>query len=352
MESSFGLTDRDDGVFVIFRGDKISYSSELRSQTGMGVFGKNKMGGTERTGFDSNTNKSLSKASTLKMRASAKTKRVIEYPIFDTMMNQEQDPYWKSLFDDAAVGKFPRNFKFQNGSLYYKIRSKTLEHPIESDSSTNDLLEMIQAVKQFFLVTAGILSPEDLRRKKLEEEKRILELMNNEVVSWKQIRSEKQRMIMLSLYVEKIGKKYGLSVEERKGLVQNIRIGMLAGYFHNDNISIIGNRIEEIEGLCFNEDTKEFYIDKESNKPVLPKGSRDFDSKAFWSHSSNDPSETLQSEDSEDSDSEEKTARTKHSNTYDFTTFSSRDVDDSKSSSQYEKKKWNRFLSEISKKGK
>jgi hypothetical protein len=297
----------DEGGFVIFSGTKLWYSSKeapVKSQ-------KNTLG---------------------KVRASAKAKRVVEFEEFDKLMSIETDPYWKSLFDEAAIGKFPRNFKFQNGVLNYKIRSKTIEQSIPKDAE-----EALPIVKKFFLETAGILSPDDLKRKKLEEEKRISEMIMNEVISWNQIRSEKQRMIMISLYVENLGKQYGLSVEERKGLVQNIRIGVLAGYLNAENIEIVGNCIENIYGLEYNKEMNYFEINKE--KCPLPKITRKFVHDEFTTLRSS-KEETLLSSEFSDEEDEEFELRRNNSDSKSASLHSSNSL----------KKRWGKFLSEIGRK--
>jgi hypothetical protein len=258
-------------------------------------------------------------------------------------MSIETDPYWRSLFDEAAVGKFPRNFKFQNGVLNYKIRSKTTEQAIPKDPE-----EALLVVKNFFLDTAGILSPDDLKRKKIEEEKRNSEMIMNEVISWNQIRSEKQRMIMLSLYVEKLGKQYGLSVEERKGLVQNIRIGVLAGYFNAENIEIVGNCIENIYGLEYNDQTGEFDINKE--KCPLPKISRKVTHEDFTTlRSSKDISLRSSSSLNIYSDSEDEDMEKHESNDFEKS-YNDSSKSNSLHSSNSMKKRWGKFLSEIGRK--
>jgi hypothetical protein len=297
----------DEGGFVIFSGTKLWYSSKeapVKSQ-------KNGIG---------------------KVRASAKAKRIVEFEEFDRLMSIETDPYWRSLFDEASVGKFPRNFKFQNGVLNYKIRSKTIEQSIPKDAE-----EALNIVKKFFLETAGILSPDDLKRKKIEEEKRISEMIMNEVISWNQIRSEKQRMIMISLYVENLGKQYGLNVEERKGLVQNIRIGVLAGYLNAENIEIIGNCIENIYGLEYNKEISEFEIIKE--KCPLPKINRKLAQDDFTTlRSSKEASFVSTGSDDENEVDEE------------FIGHSPDSKSTSLHSSNSMKKRWGKFLSEIGKK--
>jgi hypothetical protein len=303
----------DEGGFVIFSGTKLWYSSKeapVKSQ-------KNVLG---------------------KVRASAKSKRIVEFEEFDKLMSIETDPYWRSLFDEAALGKFPRNFKFQNGVINYKIRSKTIEQSIPKDTE-----EALPIVKKFFLETAGILSPDDLKRKKLEEEKRISEMIMNEVISWNQIRSEKQRMIMISLYVENLGKQYGLTVEERKGLVQNIRIGVLAGYLNAENIEIVGNCIENIYGLEYNKDLNEFEIIKE--KCPLPKIGRKVVQDDFTTLRS---SKEVSGMSTEFSDEQENDDEFMGNNGYTGQSIDSKST--SLHSSNSMKKRWGKFLSEIGRK--
>lgn len=229
------VTSDDNGGFVIFSGNKPWYSSKDNIE-------------------------SLSKAKvskiTTKVRASAKNKRIIEFPFFDELFQLETDPFWKDIFDNAAQGKFHRNFQYQNGVMTYKNRSRNIEQQIPKSPE-----EAIIVLKKFFLNNAGMESPEDLKRKKEEENKTFIEREEEEFL-WTQIRSEKQKMIMISLYVEELGDKYSLSIEDRKGLLQNIKIGILAGYLNSDNIFLSGNSIQKIEGLIYDRDSRKIIIDK------------------------------------------------------------------------------------------
>ncbi len=229
------VTSDDNGGFVIFSGNKPWYSSK--------------------DNIESLNKAKVSKVIT-KVRASAKNKRIIEFPFFDELYQLETDPFWKDVFDNAAQGKFHRNFQYQNGVITYKNRSRNIEQQIPKSPE-----EAIIVLKKFFLNNAGMESPEDIKRKKEEENKIFLEKEDEEIL-WTQIRSEKQKMIMISLYVEEIGDKYSLSIEDRKGLLQNIKIGILAGYLNSDNIFLSGNSIQKIEGLVFDEDSKKIVIDK------------------------------------------------------------------------------------------
>jgi hypothetical protein len=165
-------------------------------------------------------------------------------------------------------------------------------------------------------------------------------MIMNEVISWNQIRSEKQRMILISLYVENIGKQYGLTVEERKGLVQNIRIGVLAGYLNAENIEIVGNCIENIYGLEYNKEMNYFEINKE--KCPLPKTTRKLQYDDFTTLRSSKETSTLNSEFSDDDDDEDEFMRN--------TENTSGSKSNSLHSTNSLKKRWGKFLSEIGRK--
>jgi hypothetical protein len=239
----------DYGGFAIFSGSKILYSSN---------------GNTETQALKVK----ISKPQT-KVRASAKNKRIIEFELFEDLLKMETDPFWITILDDAAQGKFPRNFKYQNGILSSKLRSKPINVPLKGTNA-----EILEIVKNFFLKCGGIESPLDVQNKKEKEKTMLDQIIEDDIeINWSQIRSDKQKMVMISLYVEQLGEKYKLSIDERKGLVQNIKIGILAGYLNTDNIVIKNNNISEIFGLNYDKETKQFSIDKKqcSLTKVKPK---------------------------------------------------------------------------------
>lgn len=236
--SFFSSTD-DDGSIVILSGNKPLWSSK--------------------ESLDPPKTKTVK--STTKVRASAKNKRIVEFQIFDELMKYETDPTWITTLDDAAQGKFPRNFKFQNSILTYKLRSKNIDHHIVGNDKTT-----LDAMKDFFF-KYNVASPEDVKKRKDAELTIINSEQYDDEMSWSQIRSDKEKTVMITLFVESLGDVYNLSPESKKGLVQNIKIGILAGYLSNDNIYVENNSITKIDGLVYDKSSKQFVIDK--NKCIL-----------------------------------------------------------------------------------
>jgi len=233
----------DDCGFVIFSGNKLWYSSK--------------------EGIENTICKNKNVKGSSKIRNSAKTRKTIVHPIFEKYSKEETDPFWISFFTDLSVGSFPRNSRFVNNTIIYRFKNKNIELSLVED----DILS-IQSIKNFFSDNVGIISPIDLKNKKVEEEKRIAEMTENETISWSQIRSDRQQTIMISFFVENIGQYYSLNLIERKNLIQLIKIGVLAGYFNTENIKIEGGQISYIEGLEYDEETRQFNINKDICRPI------------------------------------------------------------------------------------
>jgi hypothetical protein len=140
-----------------------------------------------------------------------------------------------------------------------------------------DITEAASVIKLFLFENANIISPDDLIEKREAEERRIIQNMVSEINSWAQIKNEKQQSILISLFVERLGEIYKLSLDERKGIIQQIKIGILSGYLNLTNIEIIDGQIHQIHGLEFEPSERRFIIDTEKckNVKVIKKASQE-----------------------------------------------------------------------------
>ena len=232
------MTD-EDGSFVIFSGNKLWYTSK--------------------EGMENNICKPKTTRISSKIRNSAKPKKDIIYPIFENV--KETDSYWISFFEDASIGKLPRNFKLVNNIFSYRVKNKIFEVKLGDEAEENIII-----IKNFLFEQASIISPRDLEKRRLEEETKASINVSSEINSWSQIRSEKQQIILISMFVEKVTAKYGLDMEERKALIQQIKLAILAGYFNHSTIIVENNEIIEIQGLDYDKSRKKFIINTEMYK--------------------------------------------------------------------------------------
>lgn len=231
----------EDGGFVIFSGNKLWYSSKNKNEAQIPK--QKAIRGVNKT------------------RNAAKNKRVIEFPIFDEIMKNQTDTYWISFFDECAVGKLPRGFKYSNNILYYRVKNKNIEVLIPDEPLEAEII-----VKKFVYENAGIISPSDLNEKRETEERRIAALAVNENIQWSNIRNEREQSIVLSTFIDKISDSMSLNKEEEKSLYQIIKLGIYSGYLTNDNIVMYQGQITEIMGLEFDYENRKFLINEELRK--------------------------------------------------------------------------------------
>ena len=206
-----------------------------------------------------------------------KTLRPIINPIFEKCANLTEDKFWQTLFMDCARGKFPRGFTFKNGLITYKKGSKSFKLEI-SDSPA----AAYSATMNFLQTVAGIMSVTDRQKlQKLEEEKLLTELEKENDITWKQVRTEKLKDILINEFIKDLATKMNFNEEENKELTTTVKKGFILKYFGSNNVKMKDGKIIEIEGLIYNEETKEYEIDEDyvqaksirkSNKLGIEKG--------------------------------------------------------------------------------
>jgi hypothetical protein len=201
-----------------------------------------------------------------KTRASAKAPPKVVNPIFEEMVQMTTDPFWKTSFREASIGRFNRGICFKNGCILYKARNKT----DKCDISGLEVEEAMYEVQSFMRKTASIISKIDTKING-EELKRIasenIEISSG-TTSWSQIRSINNQVTLVNDYVTTIGITLGLSEEEEDSLIGFIMLAIINKRFNSSNINMFNSVIHNIDGLVRGEDGI-FKINEEIC-PVLP----------------------------------------------------------------------------------
>ena len=197
-----------------------------------------------------------------------KTLKPVIHPIFERCSELTSDNFWQGIFMDCAKGKFPRGYSFKNNLLTHKKGNKI--STLELNNSPTDVFIMTM---RFFSTSSGIMSETDRKRKQDEEDIKLAEEIGaNDDLTWKDVRTEKLREVMIGEFINSLSTKMKFNEEEKRELITTVKKGLMLKYFNADNIVMEGGRIIEIDGLIFNRHTNMYEIDKAYVRKTERKG--------------------------------------------------------------------------------
>lgn len=194
----------------------------------------------------------------LEINKKKKTLKPTIHPVFESFAALTEDKFWVGILNDCAKGKFPKGFTFKNELLSYRKGNKTQR--LELPSS---IVQAFNAVINFFRTVGGMMSAEDRRQLQKIEEEKILEKMNDLTdATWKDIKTEKIKEILINEFICDLSTAAKFNEEEKKELVTTVKKGFMLKYFNANNIIMEEGRITQIDGLIYNDEEKMYEIDR------------------------------------------------------------------------------------------
>lgn len=172
---------------------------------------------------------------------------------FEMCSKRCEDPYWADILHEMALGKPPKKFSVKDRVLYFKRGSKIYTVMIPENYH-----EAVSIIIEFIRHHSGKYSEMDQARNRKEELARLS--VKEENVAWTKL-SKEMRVLLIINYVMELRYTYKLDIKEVTQLNNTIHIGIALRYFRKDNIVLTEDRIERIEGLVFNKNTRLFSID-------------------------------------------------------------------------------------------
>lgn len=209
-----------------------------------------------------------------KTRASAKSGPEVLYPIFSEMAVLTSDPFWRTSFEEMAVGKCHRGFRFENETLVYKVRNRVQTCSLVGVSP----YQAVEIIQTFMRTTAGIMSTNDIETRNRQLKQIMAMSSETTIESWGKIRSSQHRTILIANYVASVGEHFGLTEEEEERLDGVIRLGIILKHFDSSTIHVANSSIVQIDGLYRKPDGSfaiETSIAPEKIRPVRKSHSED-----------------------------------------------------------------------------
>ena len=177
-------------------------------------------------------------------------KKELIHPIFLECKEYVDNPFWKSLFEEFAYGKYPKQlYVNQQHQIQSTNRAQFFQYSFKGKS----IQEMIPEIQYVIMKHTSLISNEEILVKKNEQQQYKKETWNQ----WRDIKKNYIREMLLMEYCIQIKTDYKLTMEQILPLYQNLC------YANLQDIRLEQNKIEHIPGILFDPETKIFTIPSE-----------------------------------------------------------------------------------------
>jgi len=191
-----------------------------------------------------------------KIKKTRGTKEII-HKIFADCAEVIDDPYWITKFNNISIGKFPPKFSYNDGVLTYRKGTK-----YQTLNVSENAYEASHACIEFFQTNGSIFSSTDEQNASDQQRKRAEETSNKEPLTWATA-TKKDHECLISYYTMGMQKLMELTELEVEQLRQTLRLGISNKFFGKHNITVENNRIQAVNGILWNPESRKFYIDKD-----------------------------------------------------------------------------------------
>lgn len=174
----------------------------------------------------------------------------IEYPHFLEYKQLETDEFWLDIIDNCSFDILPKFFSFYDDRIIFKSKSISLNVKL-----TGNHPDDWKNIKNFFLIH-GIRSKIDINSNmnKLKSG----QIMKVDIQTWKNIKSKKNRQILILRFVNDLFE--SMKLPEYEILLSIINKAILFKVIKDDDIVLKDGAICEIKSLRFNREENQFYI--------------------------------------------------------------------------------------------
>lgn len=181
----------------------------------------------------------------------------ILYSIFEEASHFTNDNHWRTELIQASRGNFPTGFSYRDGIIYHRRKNK----PKPTKQVISDNPE--EAANEFitFMHSVGNYSDNDMIRINESSHNWQSQIVNDEIRPWTQV-PEKSRREYVEKFVDRVVSTYNLTQPQSKSLKDSIQTGIVLGCFNKDNIIVLGNRIENINGIVYDSQIGLYKIDQ------------------------------------------------------------------------------------------
>lgn len=184
------------------------------------------------------------------------------YPFFLECGKYTYDEYWLGVFRDCSNNRFPKHMLYNSKERLIRVRvtsgvSKTKNEVFHLPEEVPEAFKMMMFI---FRKKLGLLSSRDLQDQTEEMERQKKKNLVDMDCPWSKLKPRVVKDELIMVYVEDLTNKYRLRDRESKSLLSTIQLGFQNKQIASDHVDYRNRRIQNINGLEFNEETREFVI--------------------------------------------------------------------------------------------
>ena len=175
----------------------------------------------------------------------------------------ELAPYWKQIFENCAVGVFPKGISYKDGVVYAKKGKKKPTRfvlPIQPK-------EAADGFKKFLHKELGEISIDELTRKRSNLDIALRQNVTPKDITWAQIRAPTVKTQLIAMYVSQMKDELELSEEESQNLKTVLNAGLASKQITADDIIMENNKIVNI--LNIDVDDRGFFLTVKGESPEI-----------------------------------------------------------------------------------
>ena len=173
--------------------------------------------------------------------------RDLIYPIFIDISKEEEDNFWKYIFEDLAFGICPYGTYINKGFLCCNFKGKEFNYKID----VNDQELCHKNVKNLLKNKLGLNSSLDritMLQDFVKSESEIQEMMN---LKWSYIKKKSIKDFLIENYIIRMKQEHSLNEKQVKKLYFYIQTGILFRFITSKDIDYSNGIIQNIEGIEF-----------------------------------------------------------------------------------------------------
>lgn len=192
----------------------------------------------------------------------------IIYPRFNDCQNFTFDEYWKNIFVNCACNKFPRGIRYDHNKNILYVREASNNGVSSSIKLPNSSEELFRLMMIIFKDNLSLRSSQDIEKQ--NEELINIERAQKENLDceWKKIKPRAVKDQLIMNYVVELKETFNLTLKETKKLLSLIEVGFQFKQLDSGDVEYSSKKIKNIQGLEYDETTKEFGISRKIKKNI------------------------------------------------------------------------------------